>query len=142
MVAGLADFLLSGVQQPTAGYSPVHEHLTAGITHPVKVNPSRGSNSASRSSGHSGRRVRTSVSQACGSRPLRFAVYRRLIICAARFPAISEPANSHAFRPITTGRMARLLLFKPGKQVIHYRPGVPLSPLPYFFHRALSAPVI
>ncbi|ALZ58841.1 hypothetical protein FORC11_p0153 (plasmid) [Shigella sonnei] len=107
MVAGLADFLLSGVQQPTAGYSPVHEHLTAGITHPVKVNPSRGSNSASRSSGHSGRRVRTSVSQACGSRPLRFAVYRRLIICAARFPAISEPANSHAFRPITTGRMAR-----------------------------------
>lgn len=104
MVAGLADFILSGVQHPNAGYSPVHEYLTAGITHPEKANPSRGCNSASRSSG---RRVRTSVSQACGSRPLRFAVSRRLIICAARFPAISEPANSHTVRPITTVRMAR-----------------------------------
>ena len=79
MVAGLAHFLSSGVQLPTAGYGPVHEHLTAGITHPEKVNPSRDSNSASRSSGHSGRRIRTSVSQACGSRPLRFAVSSKLI---------------------------------------------------------------
>ncbi len=69
------------------------EHLTAGITHPEKVNPSRGSNSASRSSGHSGRRVRTSVSQACGSRPLRFAVSSKLIICAARSPAIRQPSE-------------------------------------------------
>lgn len=79
MVASLAHFLSSGVQLPTAGYGPVHEHLTAGITHPEKVNPSRGSNSASRSSGHSGRRIRTSVNQACGSRPLRFAVSSKLI---------------------------------------------------------------
>lgn len=87
VVAGLAHFLSSGVQLPTADYGTLQEHLTTGITHPEKVNPSRGSNSASRSSGHSGRRARTSVSQACGSRPLRFAVSRRLIICAARFPA-------------------------------------------------------
>ncbi len=107
MVAGLAHFLSSGVQLPTAGYGPVHEHLTAGITHPEKVNPSRGSNSASRSSGHSGRRIRTSVSQACGSRPLRFAVSSKLIICAARSPAICEPANSHDFLPRTTFLMAR-----------------------------------
>ncbi|EJN3747048.1 hypothetical protein NPX25_005227, partial [Escherichia coli] len=40
VVAGLAHFLSSGVQLPTAGYGPMHEHLTAGITHPVKVNPS------------------------------------------------------------------------------------------------------
>lgn len=71
MFTALAHFLLSGVQFPTAGYGPVHKHLTAGITYPKKVKPSRGSNSANLSSGHSGRRVRTSVSQACGSR-LRF----------------------------------------------------------------------
>ncbi|TJQ41004.1 hypothetical protein, partial [Escherichia coli] len=41
----------SGVQLPTAGYGPVHEHLTAGITHPETVNPSRDSNSASRAFG-------------------------------------------------------------------------------------------
>ncbi|MZQ11934.1 hypothetical protein GQA44_24225 [Escherichia coli] len=63
-MTGLADLLSSGVQLPTAGYGPLHEHLMAGITHPEKVNPSRGSNSASRSSGHSGKRIRTSVSQA------------------------------------------------------------------------------
>ncbi|EEU9537867.1 hypothetical protein FXI37_26485, partial [Escherichia coli] len=59
MVAALADFLSSGVQLPTADYGTLQEHLTTGITHPEKVNPSRGSNSASRSSGHSGRRART-----------------------------------------------------------------------------------
>ena len=107
MIAGLADFLSSGVQLPTAGYDPVHEHLTAGITHSEKVNPSRGNNSASRSSGHSGRRVRTSVSQACGSRPLRFAVSSKLIICAASSPVICEPENSHDFLPRTTFLMAR-----------------------------------
>ncbi|HAX9773374.1 TPA: hypothetical protein JS174_004722 [Escherichia coli] len=52
VVAGLAHFQSSGIQLPTAGYGPMHEYLTAGITHPVKVNPSRGNNSASRSSGH------------------------------------------------------------------------------------------
>ncbi|EHQ0061384.1 hypothetical protein FSI32_024615 [Escherichia coli] len=40
MITGLADFLSSGIQLPTAGYGPVHEHLTAGITHPEKPNPS------------------------------------------------------------------------------------------------------
>ncbi|EER3581352.1 hypothetical protein F8398_005456, partial [Escherichia coli] len=49
VVAALAYFLSSGVQLPTAGYGPLHEHLMAGITHPEKVNPSRGSNSSSRS---------------------------------------------------------------------------------------------
>lgn len=44
VVAGLADFLSSDVQCPTAGYSLVHEHLTTGITYLDKVNPSRGSN--------------------------------------------------------------------------------------------------
>ena len=42
MFTALAHFLLSGIQFPTAGYGPVSEHLTAGITHPEKVNPSRG----------------------------------------------------------------------------------------------------
>ncbi|MDI0939013.1 hypothetical protein NEP59_25485, partial [Escherichia coli] len=50
VVAGLAHFLSSGVQLPTADYGTLQEHLTTGITHPEKVNPSRGSNSASRSS--------------------------------------------------------------------------------------------
>ena len=57
VVAGLTHFLSSGIQLPTAGYGPMHEHLTAGITHPEKVNPSGGSSSASRSSGHSGPRM-------------------------------------------------------------------------------------
>ncbi|MCV2908691.1 hypothetical protein, partial [Escherichia coli] len=35
VVAALAHFLSSGVQLPTAGYGPLHEHLMAGITHPV-----------------------------------------------------------------------------------------------------------
>lgn len=61
----------------------------------------------------------TSVSRACGSRPLRFAVSRRLIICAARFPAISEPANNRAFRPITTGRIARSQILLSGARLRH-----------------------
>ncbi len=58
-----------------------------------RVNPSRGNNFVSRYSGHSGRRVRMFVSPACDSRPLRFAVSRRLIICAACFPSHDNPMD-------------------------------------------------
>lgn len=63
-----------------------------------------GSNSCNRSSGQDGRRVSTSVSHACGSRPFIFAVSSRLMICAARAPAASEPANNQLERPITISR--------------------------------------
>ena len=48
-----ARVVAAGVQLSTAGYSPVYEHLTTGITYLEKVNPSGGSNSVSCSSGHS-----------------------------------------------------------------------------------------
>lgn len=47
----MADFLSSGVQFPTSGYSPVRKHLTIGITHPEKVNSSGDGNSTSRAFG-------------------------------------------------------------------------------------------
>lgn len=106
VVTGFANFVSSCGQQPTAGSGPAREHLTAGIAHPEKVKPSRGNRSASRSSGHSGRRFSTSVGQACGSRPFIFAVSNRLMICAARDPAASESAKSQFERPTTTGLMA------------------------------------
>ena len=49
----------------------------------------------------------TSASQACGSRPLSFAVAMRVYIAAARSPPRSEPANSHARRPRAIPRRAR-----------------------------------
>ncbi len=45
-----------------------------------------------------GSRVSTSVSQACGSMPFALAVARRLMMAAARLPAVSEPAKSQFFR--------------------------------------------
>jgi hypothetical protein len=45
-----------------------------------------------------GRRVSTSVSQASGSWPLAFAVASRLMMAAARLPAVSEPANNQFLR--------------------------------------------
>lgn len=128
------------------------EHLTAGITHPKKVNPSRGSNSASRSSGHSDGFVSTSVSLVCGSRPLRFAVSRKLIIFAARFPAISEPVNNHTFRLMTTGRMARsqILLprgtaLSPGISSVHrvvYSVSTKVVPVRRFYLYAYAVPFV
>lgn len=53
-----------------------------------------------------GNRLSTSVTQACESCPLAFAVASRLMIAAARRPAVSEAANSQFFRPIAMGRMA------------------------------------
>lgn len=53
-----------------------------------------------------GSRVSTSVSQACGSRSLAFAVASRLMIAAARLPACSEPAKSQFFLPKAMGRIA------------------------------------
>lgn len=73
----------------------------------AKLYAGNGSNSCSRSSGQEGSRVSTSVSHVFGSRPFIFAVSSRLMICAARAPAASEPAKSQFERPITTGLMAR-----------------------------------
>jgi hypothetical protein len=53
-----------------------------------------------------GRRVRTSVSHACGQWPLALAVASRPMIAAARLPAVSLPANSQFFRPRAMGRIA------------------------------------
>ncbi len=53
-----------------------------------------------------GRRVSTSVSQACGSMPLALAVAIRLMMAAARLPAVSDPANSQFLRPMAIGRIA------------------------------------
>ncbi len=76
-----------------------------------------------------GSRVRTSVSQAWGSRPLALAVAIRLMMAAARRPAVSEPAKSQFLRPTGMGRMAFLmgLLCVPCKGVngssVRNRPG-------------------
>jgi hypothetical protein len=53
-----------------------------------------------------GRRVSTSVSQACGERPLAFAVVTRLMIAAARGLDFVPPMNSQFLRPSVTGRIA------------------------------------
>src|SRR5450631_2286877 len=65
-----------------------------------------GNNSASRWTGCSAMRARTSASHACGSTSFIFAVTIRLYMTAARSPPRSEPAKSHAFLPSAMPRRA------------------------------------
>lgn len=111
MVRGVPVLTVSGAQHlsqqtqcPMAGYCHLPQHLLS----VSEVYPGSGNSSFSRSSDQLGSRCRTYVSHACGSNPFRFAVSSRLIICAARAPAIRDPANRHDFLPMTTVLIARL----------------------------------